>query len=150
VRYEAGSEEQHIPLGMLIRKGGSSSSDLKTSRGRSYAELLERYRAQQRDAAVASGKDYCKTSGRHTVHAGGVTFIAGGSSKDDKGEKRRRDGEDSDEEEAARERKKKADQDREQQAKQAAIREKYLGGAKSQARAGNRDGAEGPERMRLG
>ncbi|CAK0876416.1 unnamed protein product, partial [Prorocentrum cordatum] len=32
----------------------------------------------------AARTDYCKSSGRHTVHAGGMTFIAGGGGQDQK------------------------------------------------------------------
>merc|ERR1740123_2984365 len=62
--------------------GSSGSSDLTRVRGRSAEELLEKYEAQQRDAVVATGKDYCKTSGQHTLRVGGVPFVAGVKRKD--------------------------------------------------------------------
>ncbi|CAK0882191.1 unnamed protein product, partial [Prorocentrum cordatum] len=51
--------------------------DLTRSRGRSSHDLLERFDEKQRSDAVADGKDYCKSSGQHTVRVGGVPFIAG-------------------------------------------------------------------------
>merc|ERR1719343_1648382 len=85
VKFPDGGGEQNISVGMLICPGKAPSSgtqDLTRSRGKSAAELLERYQEQQRDSAVASGKDYCKTSGQHTVRVGGVVFVAGVKRKD--------------------------------------------------------------------
>merc|ERR1719373_841787 len=123
----------------------SRTQDLTCSRGRSNEELLEEYRERQRVNAVASGKDYCKNSGRHMVHAGGMTFVAG-----DKPEKRRRDGDDdSGDEASARESRRKKEQNQEHQQKMAAIMEKYCrGGPSSQDRGGTE--IDRPERMRLG
>merc|ERR1712228_917645 len=79
----ASGEVQDVSIGMIIapdnsRPSGSGRAiDLTRSKGKSNKELLEEFRNSQRDAAVASGKDYCKSSGRHTIHAGGVTFVCG-------------------------------------------------------------------------
>jgi len=138
VRLQSG-EELQCSIGMLIRPGGPSS-DLASSRGRSYQDLLERYREQQRESAVASGKDYCKSSGRHTVHAGGQTFICG--------EKRGRDLDEDDDEPLH---PRKSGPSREHEAKMAAIMEKYCSTkGLPQARPSRDDGVEKPERMRLG
>lgn len=148
VKFSNG-DEQIVSIGMIISppsRGSADFQDLTRSRGRSYQELLERQRAQQKDAAVASGKDYCKNSGRRTVHAGGMTFIAG-----DRPEKRKRDGEDSDEEGRARHSRKDREKDEEERRKKAAIMEKYCqanrgGGGQDRGH----DGVDRPERMRLG
>merc|ERR1712099_50419 len=60
-------------------KGGSSGGayDLTRSRGRSSEELLQMYQDRQMESAVASGKDYCKNGGQHTLRAGGVLLVAG-------------------------------------------------------------------------
>lgn len=148
-------EEQSVPVGMIINpssRGSGDYSDLTRSRGRSYQELFERQRAQQKDAAVATGKDYCKNSGRRTVHAGGMTFIAGDSGdrkdRNERGDKRKRDDEDSGDERARSSRK-----DRERQAEKqqqmAAIMEKYCQATRgSGSDRGNDDNR--PDRMRLG
>lgn len=151
VRLKSSGEEEHISIGMVIMpsRDSSSSHDLTRSRGKSKQELLEKYREQQRDAAVATGRDYCKTSGRHTVHAGGATFICG----EKRG--RRADGEE-DEEEKSREAKKQqrpSEPSQEHQQRMAAIMEKYCS-SKGRRGAGAPADAptniEGPDRMRLG
>jgi len=139
IRLEDG-KEQHISLGMVILQSKGAGGDLTRSRGRAYQDLLERYRDRQRESAVASGKDYCKSSGRHTVRAGGVTFVAG-----DKVEKRKREG---DEEEEKHETKRSAPS-MEHQRKMAAIMEKYCS-SRGPSRSKNSDDVEGPDRMRLG
>merc|ERR1712183_17127 len=68
--------KRNVSIGMMIRPSGTAQ-DLTTSHGIGYQELLAKYRQTQRDDAVATGKDYCKSSGRRTVHAGGQTFICG-------------------------------------------------------------------------
>mmetsp|Transcript_17476 Transcript_17476/g.34103 ORF Transcript_17476/g.34103 Transcript_17476/m.34103 type:complete len:554 (+) Transcript_17476:65-1726(+) len=142
----ASGREQHVSIGMIIVPGKSAGmQDLTKSRGRSAQELLDRYQEQQRDSAVASGKDYCKSSGRHTIHAGGQTFICG--------EKRGRDREDEIEAAAALTRDaKRSTPSLEQEMKMAAIMEKYCASnrASAQSRSQNQDGIEGPERLRLG
>merc|ERR1740123_2075416 len=105
--------EQQVSIGMLICPG-MSPNDLTTSRGKSYQDLLGKYREQQRESAVASGKDYCKSSGRHTVHAGGQTFICG--------EKRGREQDDDDDGPSL---PKRSGPSIEHEAKMAAIMEKY-------------------------
>jgi len=141
VRLQQG-EELACSLGMIICPGRPQpgpGQDLTSSRGRSYQELLERYREQQRESAVASGKDYCKSSGRHTVHAGGQTFICG--------EKRGREREEEDEPLLPR----KSGPSLEHEAKMAAIMEKYCSTkGLPQQKQSRQDGVEGPERMRLG
>jgi len=138
-------EEREVSLGMIITPGSASnSSDLTRSRGRSAEELLEKYQAQQRDAAVASGKDYCKTSGQHTLRVGGIPFVAGVKRKE----------QDSDraleaEEEARREAKRNAPS-LEHQAKMAAIESKYCARVGSTSTLSKSDQRDGPERMRLG
>lgn len=147
VKFHEGGR-QDVSLGMLIcpQNLGRDLQDLTVSRGKSHQELLEKYREQQRVAAVASGKDYCKTSGRHTVHAGGVTFVAG--------EKRRRDEdeEDREDEEARANQAKKTTASYEQQAKMAAIMQKYLTNnqASKPPGGGIADSVDGPERLRFG
>lgn len=143
---------QHVSIGMLIcppMKGSADPQDLTQSRGRSYQDLLERHRAQQRDAAVATGKDYCKNSGRRTVHAGGMTFIAG-EKPGEKTEKRRREEED-EEETRAKDARRNFEKSAEHQAKMAAIMEKYC---QTRAASGSQDSSRsnglGPDRMRLG
>merc|ERR1719382_56870 len=75
VRF-ADSKEQDVSIGMIICPD-AKGSDLTTSRGKPYADLLAKYREAQRASAVASGKDYSKTSGILTIHAGGQTFLCG-------------------------------------------------------------------------
>merc|ERR1711972_1070036 len=77
-------DEQEVALGMIIAPskgaghGGSSQAyDLTRSRGRSSEELLQMYQDRQKESAVASGKDYCKNGGQHTLRAGGVLLVAG-------------------------------------------------------------------------
>lgn len=144
----AGGDEREVSLGMLICPGSSfnpaGASDLTRSRGRSAEELLEKYEAQQRDAAVASGKDYCKTSGQHTLRVGGVPFVAGVKRKDLETERPI----DSDDE-ARRE--KKSGPSLEHQVKMAAIESKYCARVGTwQGRSDHKDNMDGPERMRLG
>jgi len=135
--------EQQVSIGMLICPG-MSPNDLTTSRGKTYQELLEKYREQQRESAVASGRDYCKSSGRHTIHAGGQTFICG--------EKRGRDREDEEATANLARDAKRSTPSLEQEMKMAAIMEKYCASsrASAQGRSQNQDGIEGPERLRLG
>uniref|UniRef100_A0A7S4W8Z7 Pre-mRNA-splicing factor 38 n=1 Tax=Alexandrium monilatum TaxID=311494 RepID=A0A7S4W8Z7_9DINO len=144
VKLDDGSE-QAVSIGMLIVPGKSSSGmqDLTRSRGRSAQELLERYQEQQRDNAVASGKDYCKTSGQHTVRVGGVVFVAGVKRKELEMEHALEDD--------------KAFQEMlsgpsaEHRAKMAAIESKYCArSAPVQAKPEATDNVEGPERLRLG
>jgi len=157
VRYLNG-ETESVSIGMVIcpSKGTSSSTsstDLTRTRGRSNRELLEEYREQQRDAAVASGKDYCKTSGRHIVHAGGVTFSCGGKRRREEEEEKSKT-EDA-EEKRAREAKRR-EPSMEQQAKMQAIVEKYCArpsGAASTSRSNHKplnENMEHVDRMRLG
>jgi len=143
IRFNDG-KEQLVSLGMVIlpAKGTQSGHELTRCRGKAYQELLGRYRDQQRESAVASGKDYCKSSGRHTVHVGGVTFVAG-----EKLEKRRREGED-DEDARLREAKRNTPS-MEHQRKMAAIMEKYCG-SRGPSRTKSSTDVEGPDRMRLG
>jgi len=144
VKFPDGGGEQNISVGMLICPGKSppGSQDLTRTRGRSAAELLERYQEQQRDSAVASGKDYCKTSGQHTMRVGGVPFVAGIKRKELERE------EDSDDDtnrarDAARH-----GPSAEHRAKMAAIESKYCARVESlQAKSENSDA---PERLRLG
>merc|ERR1719240_1202290 len=97
VRLSGSGEVINASIGMLIRPSSSaSSSDLTRSRGQSNKELQDRYRAQQRDSYVSSGRDFCKSSGRHTLHVGGQTFVAGA------GENKRRREEDDDDDSRAR------------------------------------------------
>eukprot|EP00929_Paragymnodinium_shiwhaense_P121596 TRINITY_DN93885_c0_g1_i1.p1 TRINITY_DN93885_c0_g1~~TRINITY_DN93885_c0_g1_i1.p1 ORF type:complete len:696 (+),score=215.32 TRINITY_DN93885_c0_g1_i1:124-2211(+) len=145
VRLPTGDRD--VSLGMVIcpPKDGKppSSSDLTRSRGKDNKELLEVYRSSQRDAAVASGKDYCKTSGRHTVHAGGVTFVAGDSNK--------RKGVESDSEEERAAKKREKEPSMEHQKKMAAIMEKYCRGSTASGSAGGLSGDQNaPSRLRLG
>lgn len=149
--------EHNISLGMLISpssRGSSDPQDLTRSRGRSYQELLDRFRAAQKDSAVASGKDYCKNSGRRTVHAGGMTFIAGekGERGGGGGRRSREEEGNADEEEARlRESRKDREKTAEHQAKMAAIMEKYCQAGRSQDRRSQSSyGVEEPDRMRLG
>merc|ERR1712137_1326380 len=107
--------------------GSGRGVDLTTSKGKSNKELLEEYRNSQRDAAVASGKDYCKTSGRHTIHAGGVTFVCG-----DGGRQNQRDS-DSEEENRLAKKRRENESNREHQAKMAAIMEKFCAGPGSRS-----------------
>mmetsp|Transcript_76083 Transcript_76083/g.211522 ORF Transcript_76083/g.211522 Transcript_76083/m.211522 type:complete len:593 (+) Transcript_76083:102-1880(+) len=135
-------EEVDVSLGMLITPGGSSSSnDLTRTRGRSTQELLERYDEQQRGAAVASGKDYCKTSGHQVVHVGGVTFVAGVKRKEAERE-------DADDEDTRARESRRSAQSAEHQAKMAAIESKYC--ARVAGKTESRGDVDGPERMRLG
>merc|ERR1712039_614842 len=79
----ASGKEEHVSIGMLIcpGKGGKTDpQDLTRSRGRSSEELFAKYHDQQKDSAVASGKDYCKTSGQHTMRVG-TPFVAGAKRK---------------------------------------------------------------------
>lgn len=152
VRFPGGGEKE-ISLGMLIvpQKVGERvrREDLTRSRGRSNKEIIEDYRRTQRDGAVASGKDYCKTSGRHTVHAGGVTFVCGGQG-DEKKRGKESDSEDEREREA---KKRKNEPSMEHQAKMAAIMSKYCAGPGSSARsgsAGSMSDATSQDRLRLG
>mmetsp|Transcript_74628 Transcript_74628/g.241304 ORF Transcript_74628/g.241304 Transcript_74628/m.241304 type:complete len:534 (-) Transcript_74628:301-1902(-) len=146
VRFPGGAE-QSVSLGMLICPGGSSASggqDLTRSRGRSAQELLERYQEQQRDSAVASGRDYCKTSGQHTMRVGGVPFVAGVKRKELERE------EDSDDDARTRELAQ-SGPSTEHRLKMAAIESKYCARvATMQARAESSDNVDGPERLRLG
>eukprot|EP00927_Polykrikos_kofoidii_P065632 TRINITY_DN61369_c0_g1_i1.p1 TRINITY_DN61369_c0_g1~~TRINITY_DN61369_c0_g1_i1.p1 ORF type:complete len:601 (+),score=98.58 TRINITY_DN61369_c0_g1_i1:95-1804(+) len=150
VRLDDGGDRD-VSIGMLIRKdsGQAASGDLTRSRGRCNTELLEEYRRSQRDAATASGKDYCKTSGRHTVHAGGVTFVCG----DGEQSKKKKTGSDSDEE-RARDSKRRREKESEHQQKMAAIMEKYCSGSgrgtSAPGRFGGRGDLSGPDRIRLG
>lgn len=145
---------QIVSLGMLIcpTSGNYDPQDLTRSYGTSYQELVEKYRLQQRDAAVASGKDYCKSSGRHTVHIGGVTFVAGENKRRREEEQADREREEEEAEELrAREAKRERVTAQEHQVKQAAIMERYLGGSRAlQAKQATPRDGEGPERMRLG
>jgi len=137
--------EQPVSIGMLIcpGKGSSSMQDLTRSRGRSAQELLERYQEQQRDNAVASGKDYCKTSGQHTVRVGGVVFVAGVKRKELETEQ------DSDDEPKLLDAL--SGPSAEHRAKMAAIESKYCArSAPVQAKPEATDNVEGPERLRLG
>merc|ERR1712176_559873 len=93
-----------------------------TSRVKSYADLLAKYREAQRASAVANGKDYSKTSGILSIHAGGQVFLAG--------KKRVTEEEDSDDE-IYRAKAAKREAERERDAKQAAIFQKYSADAKS-------------------
>ncbi|CAK0837717.1 unnamed protein product [Prorocentrum cordatum] len=83
VKLPGDGGETHVSLGMIISPlgrddpKGAQSRDLTRSRGRSSHDLLERFDEKQRSDAVADGKDYCKSSGQHTVRVGGVPFIAG-------------------------------------------------------------------------
>mmetsp|Transcript_48126 Transcript_48126/g.139414 ORF Transcript_48126/g.139414 Transcript_48126/m.139414 type:complete len:545 (-) Transcript_48126:106-1740(-) len=142
----ADDTEMPVSIGMLIVPGKSSSSmqDLTRSRGRSAAELLERYQEQQRDNAVASGKDYCKTSGQHTMRVGGVPFVAGVKRKELEKE------EDSDDDARAWAASH-LGPSAEHRAKMAAIESKYCArSAPAQAKPEATDNVEGPERLRLG
>merc|ERR1712048_560969 len=70
--------EEFVSLGRIIVPGRShsSSSDLTRSRGKSAQGLFEKHKEQERGAAVARGKDYCKPSVQ-PVCVGGVRFLAG-------------------------------------------------------------------------
>jgi len=140
-------QEQSVSLGMLIVPGkgsGSGTQDLTRSRGRSAQELLDRYNEQQRDSAVASGKDYCKTSGQHTMRVGGVPFVAGVKRKELEKE------EDSDDDARAWAASH-LGPSAEHRAKMAAIESKYCARVVSmQARSEHSDNVDGPERLRLG
>lgn len=147
VRVAGAVADQQVSLGMLIcpRANASAGSDLIWSRGQDYRELIGQLREQQRDAAVSKGRGFCKTSGRHAVHAGGQTFICGG------GEKRQRE-EDSEDEGCARPKDLKRSQtSKEQQQQMAAIVHKYCaGGRASKSSNLHGEGVEEPLRMRLG
>lgn len=142
VKLESG-EEQTVSLGMVIcpSSSSSSSSDLTRSRGRSAEELLRNFEAQQKDSALASGKDYCKTSGQHTVRVGGVPFVAGVKRKELETERT------ADLDEDRRE-SRRTGPSWEHQAKMAALESKYC--ARVSSATGGRSETEGPERMRLG
>lgn len=149
VRFPYGAE-QKVALGMVISPGktpstssASRAQDLTCSRGRSNEELLAEYRVKQRGNALATGKDYCKNTGRHMVHAGGMVFMGGG--------KRSREKDDSDSSEERREVAKKNATSREHELKMAAIMQKYCArGAASQAKDQRGSGVDGPDRLRLG
>merc|ERR1712113_779618 len=103
--------------------------------------LLQMYQDRQKESAVASGKDYCKNGGQHTLRAGGVLLVAGVKRKELEQE------EDLEvEEERAREKRRETAVDMEAQRKRAAIEAKYCGNASSRAR----DGSNDSERLRLG
>lgn len=146
VRFPGGVE-QNVSIGMLICPGkgpNSGMQDLTRSRGRSAQELLERYQEQQRDSAVASGKDYCKTSGQHTMRVGGVPFVAGIKRKELEKE------EDSDDDARMRDATQ-SGPSAEHRAKMAAIESKYCARVVSmQAKSENSDNVDAPERLRLG
>jgi len=135
--------EQQVSIGMLICPG-MSPNDLTTSWGKTYQELLDKYREQQRESAVTSGRDYSKSSGKHTIHAGGQTFVCG--------EKRGRDREDEEATANLARDAKRGTPSLEQEMKMAAIMEKYCASnrASAQSRSQKQDGIEGPERLRLG
>merc|ERR1712190_42364 len=103
--------------------------------GRSTQELFAKYQDQQRDHAA--------TSGQHSMRAGGVFIVAGGKRKDLEQEA------DSDEE-RMRDRERQSGPSLEQQAKRAAIEQKYCARVTSSQSQGRRDGGDGAERMRLG
>mmetsp|Transcript_46606 Transcript_46606/g.92707 ORF Transcript_46606/g.92707 Transcript_46606/m.92707 type:complete len:550 (-) Transcript_46606:232-1881(-) len=145
VKFPDGGGEQNISVGMLICPGKGPPAgvqDLTRSRGRSAAELLERYQEQQRDSAVASGKDYCKTSGQHTMRVGGVPFVAGIKRKELEKE------ENSDDDMSRARDAARSGPSAEHRQKMAAIESKYCARVESlQAKSENSDA---PERLRLG
>merc|ERR1712151_464569 len=97
---------------------GAKGADLTTSRGKPYADLLAKYREAQRASAVANGKDYSRSSGIHTIKAGGQTFLCGqkrGAEEE----------EDHSDDEIYRAKAAKREAERERDAKQAAIFQKY-------------------------
>jgi len=142
----ASGKEQHVSIGMLIVPGKSSGiQDLTRSRGRSAQELLDRYQEQQRDSAVASGKDYCKTSGQHTVRVGGVAFVAGVKRKELEQEAG------SDDEASRLKKQTQSGPSAEHRAKMAEIESKYCARVDTaKGKSENIDGLDGPERLRLG
>lgn len=152
VKLSAG-EERDVSLGMVIcpskdkdrdsrDRDRDRDSDLTRSRGRSAEELLEKYEAQVREAAVASGKDYCKGSGQHTMRVGGVPFVAGVKRKDMDSYMPMMEDEDS--------RRVAIDKrELEHKAKQAAIESKYCARVGS-GRSDRSNHNDGPDRMRLG
>merc|ERR1719162_1542042 len=115
VRLADGSE-RNVSLGMLI------------------------CREKTRGAALSTGKDYCKNSGRHMVHAGGMVFIGGG---DKKRAKEKEDSDSEDDERRAKEAKKSGEERREHDLKMAAIMEKYCARA-PQARGHGSGSVEAP------
>merc|ERR1719247_1382744 len=145
VRY-AGGYEDNISLGMVIMPQARSDrqawdvEDLTRVRGRSSQELMDELMQQQRNAAVASGKDYCRNSGQITMRVGGVPFVAG--------QKRKEVEKDSESDEESRFVKKKGPS-LDHQAKMAAIESKYCAKVSSSQGGKSREW-EGPERMRLG
>merc|ERR1719265_2875329 len=72
---------EHISISMIIcaDKEPRDSKDLTRSRGTSNKELLANCREQQRANAMASGKNYNKSTFRHIIRAGGVAFSVGGT-----------------------------------------------------------------------
>merc|ERR1712217_644672 len=129
-------------MGGMVICPDTKVSDLTTSRGKSYTDLLAKYREAQRASAVASGKDYSKSSGIHTIKAGGQTFLCG---------KKRgtEDEEDHSDDEIYRAKAAKREAERERDAKQAAIFQKYSADAKTQQRL-DAFREEAPDRLRLG
>merc|ERR1712118_633602 len=77
-RFEEG-DEQNVSIGMLICPGRGQVNwrDLTRSRGTSNHKLMEKCREIMRQSAVATGKDYCKTSGQSMIRAGGALFVVG-------------------------------------------------------------------------
>jgi len=143
----SGGKEENVSLGMLIvpsKDGKVDPQDLSRCRGRSSEELFAKYQDQQKDSAVASGKDYCKSSGQHTMRVGGVPFVAGIKRKDMEKE------EDFDEESRIRDRERQSGPSMEHRAKMAAIEQKYCARVVSSQSKNNNDGADRAERLRFG
>lgn len=145
VRNEDDKEEE-ISLGMIIvpnEAGRNDPQDLTRTRGRSTQELFAKYQDQQKDSAATSGKDYCKTSGQHSMRAGGVLFVAGGKRKELEQE------EDPEEEERLRAAERPSGPSLEHRAKMAAIEQKYLARVPASQSQGKND-REGADRLRFG
>lgn len=146
-RAQSPQTVEHVSLGMVIcvDKEPRDSKDLTRSRGTSNKELLEKCREQQRQSAMATGKNYNKSTFRHIVRAGGVAISVGGTHDMPKHVSEY----ESDEEE--REFKKRKKEQHEAQAKRAEIEAKYCKQTGSSAQRGQSgDGFEAPDRMRLG
>merc|ERR1712087_784709 len=128
-------------MGIVPGRGGKiDPQDLTRSRGRSSEELFAKFQDQQKDSAVANGKDYLKSSGQHTMRLG-VPFVAGQKRKDVERD------EDSDDDARNRERERQSGPSMEHRAKMAAIEQKYCARV-SQSKTHNT--SEGAERLRLG
>jgi len=151
VRFQDGSQHS-VSLGMVIQrrdKGDKQAwehEDLTCERGRSTHELMDQVLQEQRNAAVATGKDYFRGGGQVTVNPlGGVPIIAGVKRKAEETKEET----DSEEEADILERRNEKQELLERQAKMASITSRYCVAAPDQ-KDKNPDLLNEPERMRLG